>query len=420
MLTQLGSVHGSRGKIMLDVTGSKTDRSSAPLPVPRHDATSVSAGRDRPTPPEISFDAIRAQVRRDVLAKEVQTSPTYSYQWMADQAGHIAVGLLIVLITWWIGRSHLLDSLRIDSVLGKIGISMPELSAWIGFLVAVIAISAVELYDYVQARRKLEPLFDATCDRKDLRDNVNAAIWYVTLGALIALAAILSWSMWLIPLFIASIVGPAIYWLRQKIRFQQIGLPFLFRLPEFKLDGFSKEVAGKIDAFIRTSGDAAPKHIAIVGELGTGKTNLAVGIATEGAFNGKKGRYLTLNKLGQIAHLTKEPPPPRNLLFWLWRESQILVIDDAASGLRNSSVDRPAQLLGQLQDDLGEALESIRARYTVWCLGADASTSDQWIRALKDGSGIADHSLLVVTLESDPSRPGRVRGAIHPLSKHAW
>src|SRR5262249_39162271 len=162
----------------------------------------------------ISLLDVAKQLRRDIFAKEVQTSPTYSYQWVADQAGHVALGLLAVLIVWWI-----------------IG------SAWVGFATAAIRITGVGPYDYVQARPDLQPHFNAERDRQDLRNNVWAAIWYVVTGAAIALSALQSWTPLLILAFLSAIIVPAFHWLRQKIRFQQAGLPFLFRLPDFKFEG---------------------------------------------------------------------------------------------------------------------------------------------------------------------------------------
>jgi len=427
---QLASFNGQVG-VMLDVMKFELQiDSSSANPRANRDKATASEGASgqastplgKPTAPEISLSDLHRQVKRDLLAKEVQTSPTYSYQWMAAQAGHIALGLLIVLWVWWtgqifdpgqsswipvvgaeIGRWFAEAGQWIDSIAGKNGIPPVKLP-WIGFCVAAIFISALEVYDYVKASRKLERLFNAARDRKDLRDNVGAAIYYVLLGAGIALAALLSWTPWLGLLIPILIVAPAFYWLRQKMRFQQIGLPFLFRLPEFKLDGFPPGVAKMIDDFIRTSGDLSPKHIAIVGELGTGKTNLAVGIATEGAFNGKKGRYLTLSKLRQIAPMSKEPDPPRNLVFWPWREAQILVIDDVVSA------DSPEQLKKVLQVELGRVLESMRLRYTVWCLGANTTDSDRWIDALRSDFVKDESDLLIVILEKSREQDDRVVG----------
>jgi hypothetical protein len=179
---------------------------------------------DQPTPPVITGKDLRWQIWNDVATKEVQTSPTYSYQWMADQVGHMAVGMAGVLLTWPFGG----------------------IWPFIGFIVVVTGASLLELFDYRQACKKIRPPFDAITDKKDLRENASIAVYYMALGGLFALSAltldklptslpVIVRLVVLIIVFAIAIGYPAFYWLRQKIIFQQIGLPFLFRLPEFKL-----------------------------------------------------------------------------------------------------------------------------------------------------------------------------------------
>ena len=150
------------------------------------------------------------------------------------------------------------------------------------------------------------------------------------------------------------------------------------------------------DGFI--NGDGEGKQIAIVGSLNSGKTSLAVGIATEGSFSGKKARYLTFDKLQQIG-LNHEPPPPRNTRLWPWKHSQVLIIDDVTADIPNSVVDRP-KLLRETLEELGQVRELITKRNTVWCLGANVADVEKWREALKTGCGINDEKLLTVTLRS--------------------
>lgn len=366
----------------------------------------------RPTRPYITVKNILWQVRSDIATKEVQTSPTYSYQWMADQVGHMAVGMAVVLLFWPFG------------------------GIWpvIGFTAVVIGASLLELWDYRQACAKIKLPFNATCDRKDLRQNASIAVYYMALGGFFALSALmlnkLPTSLPVIVrvvvmffVFAIAIVGPAFYWLRQKIRFQQIGLPFLFRLPEFKLLGIdfkTHPIDPEAIKWIATAkwiddefinGDGEGKHIAIVGSLNSGKTSLAVGIATEGSFSGKKARYLTFDKLQQIG-LNHEPPPPRNTKLWPWQHSQLLIIDDVTAGIAEG----PKQLL-QALEKLGSVRERLRERNTVWCLGADVSDVKPWIETLKVGCGIDPKKLLTVTLKS-PEKSPEVEGKKDPEGKN--
>src|SRR5438105_2610333 len=46
----------------------------------------------------LKFKHIWWQFRKDVFDKEVQSAATYSYLWLADQMGHIGVGILLTIV----------------------------------------------------------------------------------------------------------------------------------------------------------------------------------------------------------------------------------------------------------------------------------------------------------------------------------
>ncbi len=52
----------------------------------------------KPTGPEITDALLMQQVWRDANGKEVPMAATYSYLWLADQFGHVAVGMLLAFI----------------------------------------------------------------------------------------------------------------------------------------------------------------------------------------------------------------------------------------------------------------------------------------------------------------------------------
>src|SRR6266568_6128877 len=59
---------------------------------------------DHPRSPQISYGELFKQFKADVYGKEVQSAATYSYMWMADQMGHVCVGILVNQITTFGGR----------------------------------------------------------------------------------------------------------------------------------------------------------------------------------------------------------------------------------------------------------------------------------------------------------------------------
>ena len=59
-----------------------------------------------PTAPSLTINDLRRQFWADVFGKEVQTAATYSYTWLADQFGHVAIGIvanfLATLAVGWV------------------------------------------------------------------------------------------------------------------------------------------------------------------------------------------------------------------------------------------------------------------------------------------------------------------------------
>jgi hypothetical protein len=47
-----------------------------------------------PTPPNLTAMDLLRQFWADAYGKEVQTAATYSYTWLADQFGHLCIGIL--------------------------------------------------------------------------------------------------------------------------------------------------------------------------------------------------------------------------------------------------------------------------------------------------------------------------------------
>src|SRR5881394_2748320 len=60
-----------------------------------------------PQRPHVGFKDLVWQFWADVFGKEVQSATTYSYVWMADQSGHVCLGIvltfLLATLARWIG-----------------------------------------------------------------------------------------------------------------------------------------------------------------------------------------------------------------------------------------------------------------------------------------------------------------------------
>src|SRR5215467_2440525 len=91
-----------------------------------------------PTAPNLSVKDILAQFWADAYGKEVQTAATYSYTWLADQFGHLAIGMVAhFLATVVAGRAIVLY--------GHLAEGRPKL-AFIAILVAGIVVALITLF----------------------------------------------------------------------------------------------------------------------------------------------------------------------------------------------------------------------------------------------------------------------------------
>src|SRR5580693_7317699 len=115
-----------------------------------------SRSGDHPRSPQITYGELFKQFKADVYGKEVQSAATYSYMWMADQMGHICVGILVNQLAT-VGARWLWEQFGWHSL------------AEVAGLIATVAIVATwEASTFRNDARKARGLFPL--DRELLRD----------------------------------------------------------------------------------------------------------------------------------------------------------------------------------------------------------------------------------------------------------
>jgi len=329
----------------------------------------------RPEPARIGWPYIWWQVKKDLLAKEVQTTPTYSYQWMACQMGHLTIGLLLGILPAWI-RMALHPP------------PAPELSRlWASVLVlagSVMFAAVKETTDVVREFKKGQDVYTGGTDKKDITLNGLTATGYMLLGGIVFWTYYIRLPPWLFLIETVAAILPARYWLAQKIRFQQVGLPFLFRLADLKTrpkQGSPADVMALACHPEDKRRQHNPGSAVICGAINAGKTSLAVGIGTEAAFSGRRARYLTFAKL--LAYIAgKEPHPPRNTRLWAWESAEILIIDDVYTAAQP-----PEEVAKLIQGLSADARSCLAARQTVWVLDGDRAKMSGLIAAIEGAIG---------------------------------
>jgi hypothetical protein len=327
--------------------------------------SSLSNG-DHPRSPQITRSELLRQFKADVYGKEVQSAATYSYMWMADQMGHVCVGILVNVLTTF-GIRYIWQFFGWEN--------HAELA---GLLGAIAIVAAWETSTYFSSERSTTGRFPL--GRELLRDNAIIATSYMALGAFIGFSFQIGtwWQIVLIVIctIVAILLAPK--WLRQKIIWQKAALPYLSRLADVE-PTMSQEAAKTLQALVDKGAPPSvdPAQIIIGGPVGSGRTQLAAGIGTEFAFKKAKTRYISIQSLLEYAS-TVQPPQypddsgPVNVGYWPWSEAQVIIIDDIGP-LISAQRDRQEAILEHFRGILKQELKPIAgvlARcHTVWVIG---------------------------------------------------
>jgi hypothetical protein len=335
-------------------------------------ATSPSVpADDHPRPPLITLKELWKQFKADVYGKEVQSAATYSYMWMADQMGHICVGILVNYVFTYLFWKYLWPFLGWDAD--------SYAPAVAGLVAAIVLVGAWELSTYRSSEQAGTGLFPL--GRELLRDNAVIATMYMVIGAFVGFgfnlgADFFGLAFLLFCTFVAVWLAPR--WLRQKIIWQKAALPYLARLADVERS-MGPDVAKALQKLIDDGAPPAtkPTQIIIGGPVGSGRTQFAAGIGTEFAFNKIKTRYISVQSLLEFAAATRpakypDDYGPINVSYWPWSEAQVIIIDDIGP-LIAPQRDQSAAILEHFRNILNQELKPIAGVlakcHTVWVIG---------------------------------------------------
>jgi hypothetical protein len=370
------------------------------------------------TAPKLTASDILRQFWADVYGKEVQTAATYSYTWLADQVGHICIGIIVNFAATAVG----------GLIIVQLGLA-PKFHYDTGILPGLIlTVAAVAYWEWRTYRSSIEEATGAfPIDSALLRDNATTAATYMALGAILGFAFHLP----LEPALLVSaavavgVIALAPRWLRQKIIWQKAAIPFLFRLAD-AAPNIRGEDAKTLQSLIDNGAPpvADPCQIIIGGPIGSGRTSMAAGIGTEFAFKQGKVRYLSFDCLLEFAASATDgafpdDPGPTTISYWPWSQAQVVIIDGVGPFVASSEPRREANIerfKAMLQSELGTVAGVLKRCHTVWVVGdlSPPPPRGQFSAALTKAvaaycGGSSDP--LVVELDSPPVRQPN-KGAI--------
>lgn len=323
-----------------------------------------------PSFPSLTKRDLLRQVWADAYGKEVQSAATYSYLWLADQVGHVCVGIIVDF------AATVVIGLAMTYVLGAA--SAAKYGMWLGLVLTVIGVSIWEWSAYHSSVKQATGLFPL--DTKLLAANAFVATAYMALGGVLGFAFHLPLypAVFLSAAVVAAAIVLAPSWVRQKIIWQKASIPYLFRLADV-MPTIEKVDAIQLQNLIENGAPPSTKpcQIIIGGPIDSGRTPAAAGIATEFSFRGNKVRYLSLDCLLEFAaHASSGKYPddqgPTTISYWRWSEAQVVVIDGVGPVISATEPDRSAsytRFKRMLENDLSNIADVLGRCHTVWVLG---------------------------------------------------
>jgi len=337
----------------------------------------------QPTAPNVPTGFLLVQFWRDIFGKEVQSAATYSYLWMADQMGHVALGIIL----------HFALTFVLQYIFGIV-------DTWASGIAFIGIAGAVSFWEYraytVSAQKAANNTFPL--DQTLLKDNAVIAAGYMVFGVLGGYAFHLpGWwgaAVFLVALVLCVVCAPK--WLRQKIVWQKAALPYLSRLADLKAevaDGPARQI---LDLVNDDPGSKPWRQIVIAGAIGAGRTPMVTGLGTDLAFRGYKARYLSFDDLVEVNEQFRQGHPfppigswgPANIFYWPWFEAQVLLVDNVSPSVGVGMPSRSGGAVPQLGTELNQGLSLIREelcnRHTVWVFALDDPLNEDASQRLVD------------------------------------
>jgi hypothetical protein len=339
----------------------------------------------------ISSAVVFRQLLADLTGKDAYRGITFTYTWMANQFGHFSLGFFLALCLSYVFQHHF--HLSAYSLSGAIFSSLFWLMfETVNFLVPLLLFRKSSINNTSLTFHP--PWFNIAFDT--FTDICFFAIGSFSAGIYVDF----NWfCITILLILVILIIYPTYYWYLSKMYVQNANYPFQMRFSQWKGMLSDADKKTTIEFLLQPTNG---KHLFIFGERNTGKTSLAVGIATELSNNHKTCSYSTAIKLFTLFSLTEDELKEDKNNLWTFRSSELLVIDD----INPSDPLTPKFITPAIFQSLITATEEIKRHNqhtfchnnAIWVLGMDWENRQLWAEMLVN-MGVKQHNISFIQLE---------------------
>lgn len=314
---------------------------------------------------KVPLKVIIKQLKKDLIGKDSHRGVTLTYSWMANQFGHFSLGFIPTYLLYL----FLQNWFPIDS------------SAIYATVTVALHWTFFEAYNFIWPLIKLQRVNAFKSDYKNIGYDTFTDLCFFYYGGIIAFLTFSTINnIWLYTaILVAILIWSSRYWYLTKLCIQSAKFPFQSRLCMFTLpidENSKKEI-------LNFMSDMKHNNLLIFGGHLTGKSTLAVSIATELAIKRISCYYTTFSKLLQMTNKSDEGILQHTKNINTWRTSSCLVIDDINIGNGNCEIASPKNFLTCLTntDYKNQNITAIRNQKNIWVVG-DYKNSDKWVNSL--------------------------------------
>lgn len=316
----------------------------------------------------IGIKEVLKQIKWDLIGKDSQRGISLTYAWLCNQWGHIALGFIPAIFMGvfgymnWFGLHNIIIA---------------------GLLISVVA-TVFEAYNFLVPllSKKKHMTFSPAWINVGFDTFTDLIFFYI--GGLSAIQVLkvvydvpvsigFTYALCACVLYVFVIFS---FWYKTKMYLQSAGFPFQFRLSQW-MNSITESNKNEIIEIVKQK---KVKQILIFGGEATGKTGLAVGIATEFSISRLPVVYSTACKMSEMFLRSDSDLKNRFQSLWTWRQAQCLVIDDINSGNPVPDIITPKFLRPLFFNDLyvENNLQSIRSQTVIWVVG-NAVNKQSWV-----------------------------------------